>query len=109
MKKAAAAARANEHAKGAKEGVAKGEVRGDSEQAEQPNSRLARLPPAIALCVFLALILAFAFATPFLLGAQNLIGLLIIAFGLYEAWKINKRPHLDIQGPFSVAPAGAKA
>ena len=56
-------------------------------------------------------VLAFfiAAAVPFMAGAQNIIGILIIAFGLYEAWKINKRVDLVITGPYSVMPAPAAA
>jgi len=50
-------------------------------------------------------IFALAAAVPFLSGFENVIGLLIIAFGLFEAWKINKRVPLVINGPYSVAPA----
>jgi hypothetical protein len=50
-----------------------------------------------------------AAAIPFLAGAQNLIGLLIIAFGLWEAWKINRRTALAISGPFQVGAAPASA
>ena len=44
----------------------------------------------------------FACALPFLAGFQNLIGLLIIFFGLYQAWQLNKRPLLVISGPHSL-------
>ena len=43
------------------------------------------------------------YALPFLAGFENVIGLLIIAIGLYEAWKLNKRAELSIAGPFKVA------
>lgn len=49
-------------------------------------------------------IFAIAAAAPFMSGANSIIGLLIIAFGLFEAWKINKRVPLTVNGPFSVAP-----
>ena len=32
---------------------------------------------------------------PFLAGAENIIGLLIIAFALWEAWKFNARRGLS--------------
>ena len=57
----------------------------------------------------LGAILLLAAAIPFLAGAQNLIGLLIIAFGLWEAWKINRRTALSISGPFQVGAAPASA
>jgi len=44
------------------------------------------------------------YALPFLSGASNIIGLVIIAFGLYQAWKLNARLKIDITGPFNVAP-----
>jgi hypothetical protein len=52
-------------------------------------------------------ILLLAAAMPFLMGAKNLIGLLIIGFGLWEAWKLNRRTDLSISGPFQVKAASA--
>ena len=55
---------------------------------------------------FLA-IFAIAAAAPFLQGAENIIGLAIIAFGLWEAWKVNRRMDVEITGPYSVTPVNA--
>jgi hypothetical protein len=55
----------------------------------------------------LGAIVLLAAAIPFLGGASNIIGILIIGFGLWEAWKINRRVDEVISGPFSVTPAGA--
>jgi len=41
-----------------------------------------------------------AYAAPFLLGLENIIGLFIIGFALYEAWKINRHVVLEAQGPY---------
>lgn len=49
-------------------------------------------------------IFAIAAAAPFLGGAKNILGLLIIAFGLFEAWKIAGKSELAITGPYSVTP-----
>lgn len=46
---------------------------------------------------------------PFLAAARQPITLLIIAFGLWEAWKINRRTELSISGPFQVGAAPASA
>lgn len=46
-------------------------------------------------------------AIPFLAGFENLIGLAIIAFGLYEAWKLNRRTVLSISGPFRLGASPA--
>lgn len=43
--------------------------------------------------------LEFALTLPIRFGFQNPIGLLIVAFALYEAWKINRRVPLVITGP----------
>jgi hypothetical protein len=50
----------------------------------------------------LGLLLALAMAAPFLGGFQNIIGILIIGFALWEAWKMNRRVPLEIEGPFRV-------
>jgi hypothetical protein len=39
---------------------------------------------------------------PFLGGTQNLIGVLIIGIGLYEAWKVNRAGKFEVAGPFAV-------
>lgn len=59
------------------------------------------------LLIALVVVFFVAAAAPIMAGAENIIGMLIIAFGLYEAWKINKRVDLTITGPFSVAPVTA--
>lgn len=56
----------------------------------------------LVACVYLFLL---ALASPFLLGFQNILGIIIIGFAIYEAWRINGRQSLAIQGPFTVADA----
>jgi hypothetical protein len=75
-------------------------------------------PPTLGRAVlglFLAVVLLFALAmaAPFLAGVQNIVGLIIIAIGLYEAWKMNKRVAIVVNGPYRVgagpsAPAAAQ-
>jgi hypothetical protein len=55
--------------------------------------------------VGLAVLLAFAAAVPILAGMENIIGMLIIGFALFEAWRQNQRVQLAITGPYRV---GAK-
>jgi len=47
-------------------------------------------------------LLLLAAAVPFLGGFENIIGILIIGFALYEAWKINRRVPLELSGPYNV-------
>jgi hypothetical protein len=56
-----------------------------------------------AVVLALGLVLGLAFAAPFLGGASNIMGILIIGIGLYEAWKINRR--VPLSGPFRFGPA----
>jgi hypothetical protein len=56
-----------------------------------------------AFAIAFAIILVIAMAAPFLAGIENIVGLIIIGIGLYEAWKLNKRTTLTITGPHAIA------
>lgn len=60
-----------------------------------------------ALAFVLALVFAFSLALPFLQGIENIIGLLIIGFALWEAWKLNALRKLQISGPYKIGTAPA--
>jgi hypothetical protein len=62
--------------------------------------------PLVGLLLGLAFLFAIAFAAPFLGGLENIMGIIIIFIGLYEAWKINRRVPLVVNGPYRV---GAKS
>lgn len=47
-------------------------------------------------------LLALAYASPFLGGIQNIMGWFIIAIGLYEAWKFTRAVPIEVLGPFSI-------
>jgi hypothetical protein len=58
----------------------------------------------------IALLLALACAAPFFGGLQNIMGIVIIGIGLYEAWKLNRRIPLTITGPHVISrPSPAQA
>jgi len=65
-----------------------------------PESEAASGPSNPALVILLGI--GLIYALPFLAGFQNILGLVIIAIGLYEAWKLNQRAELKIAGPFKV-------
>ncbi|HQZ19031.1 MAG TPA: hypothetical protein PLD86_19305, partial [Vicinamibacteria bacterium] len=56
-----------------------------------------------ALVLAGAFLYAIAFAAPFLMGVENLIGILIIGFAVHQAWRMNARRVFDVKGPFRVA------
>jgi hypothetical protein len=66
-------------------------------------------PTIVGLLVGLVVFALLVLALPFLAGFQNIIGLVIIGIGLYEAWKINKRATLTVSGPFQPAPAAVSS
>jgi hypothetical protein len=68
-------------------------------------------PPVGAGEIVLALvaIVAIAFMAPFLGGLENIIGILIIGFGVYQAWKMNKRAELEITGPHTLGGSSAES
>ena len=41
-----------------------------------------------------------AYMLPFLMGFENAIGILIIGFALWQAFRMNARAKIDLQGPF---------
>lgn len=83
----------------------------DSTVAVSADSTAASLdkvgPGGIALAI--VLFLGFIYAMPFLAGIQNVLGILIIGFALYEAWKLNRRMELSVSGPHQVSTSGAPA
>jgi hypothetical protein len=56
-----------------------------------------------SMLLAIVILLVLACAAPFLAGFENIIGLIIIGIGLYEAWKINRRSELTITGPHTLA------
>ena len=48
---------------------------------------------------------AFTLALPFLSGFDNIMGLVIIAIALYEAWKVNRAARFVVSGPYRVGAA----
>lgn len=61
----------------------------------------------IALVVLVALVAGISLAAPFLAGFQNIIGLLIIGFALFQAWKMNRARNIPITGPYQLGQPGA--
>lgn len=46
------------------------------------------------------------YTEPFRDGAQNILGIIIIGIGLYEAFAINRAPRISITGPYQIAGSG---
>ena len=53
------------------------------------------------------LVARIAIQAPFLGGLDNILGLLIIGFALFQAWRMNQRAALVFSGPFQVGAAAA--
>lgn len=74
-------------------------IEGIQERSAQVSDEATARPAFVLGVVFL---LGLLYATPFLAGLENAIGILIIAFALYEAWKLNKKAELKSTGPYQV-------
>ena len=57
--------------------------------------------PTVTTVIGLVII---AYGIPFLAGAKNILGILIIGFGVYQAWQMNRGIPLEITGPHPLAP-----
>ena len=73
--------------------------------AAETNAEAAAPEPltATSFAIAILFLVAIAMVAPFLGGLQNIIGLIIIGIGLYEAWKLNRRNELTITGPHTLA------
>ncbi|MEE8523640.1 MAG: hypothetical protein V3T72_06885 [Thermoanaerobaculia bacterium] len=72
-----------------------------SEDEEFPEDAV----PEMAWVAWMVAIVA-AFFAPVIMGfAGNFIGILIIAFSLWEAWRINRQQPFEVSGPYQVAGA----
>lgn len=74
-------------------------------KASEPPAPVGLGPGLVSLVIVGVLLLALAFAAPFLGGFENIMGIVIIGIGVYEAWKLNKRQPLEITGPHQVSAA----
>jgi hypothetical protein len=61
----------------------------------------------LPVLIFVAIV--FCVILPVVVNLQNPIGLLIVGFALWEAWKINRRAKFVITGPYQVAPGASPA
>jgi hypothetical protein len=89
----------------ASEATPKAELQGSSSATAAPAEPAAEKLSVAKVVIGLAVLLAFAAAVPVLAGMDNIIGMLIIGFALFEAWRQNQRVQLAITGPYRV---GAK-
>lgn len=90
-----------DHAAAAEKAAAAG-VTGAAANASRPDGTAQPLTGGQAAFALGVLILILC-AAPFLAGFQNIIGLVIIGFGLFEAWKLNRREELVMTGPHPIA------
>ena len=85
-----------------REGPAKPVEADDDEDADAD----AGPPPSVAgVLVAIVMLIALAYAIPIIIGVHSPIGLIIIAVGLYEAWVINRRARIVVDGPYEIGPA----
>jgi hypothetical protein len=69
--------------------------------AQKPEADKAPLTTAGAVAA-IAMLIGLLLALPFLAGVENIMGLIIIGIGLYEAWKFNRKGQVNITGPHAI-------
>lgn len=74
-------------------------------EAGAPVDAGAAPPTAAGVIVAFVYLFGIAMAAPFLQGVGNILGILIISFGLWQAWKLNAPVRVDIAGPFALGPS----
>ena len=77
----------------------------DSVEAEGANVPVTN-PSDSAVYAWIAAI-PLAYMLPFLMGFENAIGILIIGFALWQAFRMNARAKIELQGPFRLQVRGA--
>ena len=65
--------------------------------------------PVAAKLLLGAALFGYALVLPFAMLPDNLMGLLIIAFGVWQAWRLNRRIEISVTGPYQLAPSIAAA
>lgn len=73
-----------------------------SDSAAKPVVDAEPKPTMGQMVLAFAVLFALAAAAPFLAGMSNIVGLLIIGFALYQAWKMNKKVTIALTGPYQV-------
>jgi hypothetical protein len=103
IRKHEAASAAGDHATDAPAEVAPEEA--EVAPAATADAGEASMSPILGMVLASAFLFALACAMPFFGGTSNLMGLVIIAIGLHQAWTLNRRPKLEITGPHALARA----
>ncbi len=79
----------------AEESITEESTPGEFDEMASENTALS----SIGFWIVVALL---SFVVPFLSGFQNIIGILIIGFGLWQAWQMNRKQPFEVTGPFQV-------
>lgn len=74
----------------------------DVAEVKQPVAEAPLTP--VQMLIGVGFLIGFFFALPVMVGFSNPITVLIVAFALWEAWKINRRTPFVVTGPHTVGP-----
>lgn len=69
------------------------------QQPATDEPELTTIGAVFGLVVFIGVLCA----VPFLAGIENILGIIILGFGLYEAWKLNRPVTVELSGPHAIA------
>jgi hypothetical protein len=74
---------------------------------QAPNPAPAQMPknapdPLWFKLIYVVVIIGFSYSIPVIAGLASPVGLIIVGFALWEAWKLNRRATLVFNGPFFI-------
>jgi hypothetical protein len=85
-------------------------ARADSGSAAAPATTAASEKMGVGgFLIAVAALIAFCAVLPVLVGISNPIGILILIFGLLQAWRMNRHVELSVTGPYRLAPVPGAA
>ena len=73
--------------------------------SKEAPSFLHSLPGPLRMVVAITMLVGIALALPILAGINNAIGILIIGFGVWQAWVLNRRLKIEVTGPHPIVPS----
>jgi len=78
---------------------ASGEIADPTAEGTSPSARSVESSGYMEYA-WIASVILLAYMLPFMMGFENAIGILIIGFALWQAFRMNARAKIELQGPF---------
>lgn len=78
------------------------DLKTDTQNTAQTSTTLSTKKEVPVTLIWYVAAAVISLGIPFMLGFSNILGILIIGFGVYQAWQMNKKVKLVFEGPFDL-------